>query len=276
MLRHAREGKGLSLDDIAQATRINHKALEDLENDVPLRLPPTYVRAFLKAFAQQVGLDPSEILKLVESASVTVPATEGTQAFSPLREEVNHQATPVPSVEGTAKNNRRQIRGLIIFSSLTAAGLVASLFWLQREHTMQSVQEISFPEIMKEQEAKHTPPAAQSTTDSVQGAPSPQPKPSVIDSLLLEGVAVESTWVRLSSDSAAAKEYSVPPQVRMKWKAAKSFTLTVGNGGGMYFTLNGTRLGTFGQANKPVKDISLSHETLSKPEKPTKPLKKKG
>jgi len=270
MLRHAREEKGLSLDEIAQATRINRKALEAIENDLPLKLPPTYVKAFSKAFAQQVGLDPKEIVKLVEGEHAAPPETGHGQSVSRENEPASRGALFSSSVEGGRRNRRRQIKGLILFSSLSAVGLLASLLWLQRDRTIQNVQEIPFPEAMKEQESKQLPPGWPSGTDSLRRVTSPEQKQVAIDSLTLEGVAIESTWVRLSKDSAATQEFSVPPQLRMKWRAAKSFTLTVGNSGGMYFTLNGVRLGRLGQTNKPVKDIFLSRETLEQPHKEQK------
>ena len=265
MLRHAREEKGLTLDEIAQATRINRKALEDIENDVPLKLPPTYARAFVKAFALQVDLDPVELLKLGEPA-----APPSTNDPEPSRVD---DASSLPHV-GVQKSSQRQVRGVIVISTLTAVGLIAILVWLQREHDAETIQEIPFPEVVREQGAKLSPPLTRPAGDS-SGTSSAAPQQTMIDSLVLEGVAVESTWVRVNIDSAAAKEYSVPPQLRMRWKAKQSFTLSVGNGGGMYFSLNGVRLGTFGQANTVVKDISLSHESLAKIQKLSKQGKKK-
>ena len=64
-------------------------------------------------------------------------------------------------------------------------------------------------------------------------------------------------------------------QVRMRWKAAQFFILTVGNAGGMYFTLNGVRLGTFGQADRPVSDIRLTRKTIERVDKPIREVKKK-
>ena len=82
-LRAAREAQGLSLDDIATSTRINRTFLEELERDVTPKLPPTYVHAFIKAFAREVGLDPE---KLFASAvpPAPPPAAAGGAAPAPV------------------------------------------------------------------------------------------------------------------------------------------------------------------------------------------------
>lgn len=61
-LRAAREGKGLSLEDVAAQTRIPRRHLESLENGDWERLPaPTYTNGFAKSYATVVGLDRVEI-----------------------------------------------------------------------------------------------------------------------------------------------------------------------------------------------------------------------
>jgi cytoskeleton protein RodZ len=58
-LRRAREAKGVSLRDIAAATKISVGALESLERGAFSRLPGgIFSRAFVRAYALEVGLDP--------------------------------------------------------------------------------------------------------------------------------------------------------------------------------------------------------------------------
>lgn len=61
-LKQAREGRGQTLSDISQATRINISFLEALERGDFSILPQPYIRLHLKAYAEQVGLDPKELL----------------------------------------------------------------------------------------------------------------------------------------------------------------------------------------------------------------------
>lgn len=61
-LKKQREAQGLSIDDLFQRTRINPdflRAIESAQFDV---LPDTYVKLFIKKYAQEVGLNVEEIL----------------------------------------------------------------------------------------------------------------------------------------------------------------------------------------------------------------------
>jgi transcriptional regulator with XRE-family HTH domain len=58
-LRSARERKGIGLDAIAQSTKINATLFEALEHDDTSRWPSgIFRRAFMRAYANAVGLDP--------------------------------------------------------------------------------------------------------------------------------------------------------------------------------------------------------------------------
>jgi cytoskeleton protein RodZ len=61
MLRRAREARHLSLEHVARATKIPKSTLAAIEASDVLHLPAAiYTRGFVKAYAQEVGLDPDE------------------------------------------------------------------------------------------------------------------------------------------------------------------------------------------------------------------------
>ncbi len=60
-LKAMRESQGLSLNEVANATRIREPVLVALEEDRYANLPSLYVKSFLGAYAQCLGLDPGEI-----------------------------------------------------------------------------------------------------------------------------------------------------------------------------------------------------------------------
>src|SRR3954471_24688385 len=62
-LRAARERRGLSLRVIADATKISVRALEALERNDISQLPGgIFSRAFVRAYALEVGLDPEQTI----------------------------------------------------------------------------------------------------------------------------------------------------------------------------------------------------------------------
>src|SRR5580765_3257035 len=63
-LREAREKRGVSLRQIATTTRISVMSLEALERSDLSRLPGgIFTRAFVRAYAQEVGLDPERTIQ---------------------------------------------------------------------------------------------------------------------------------------------------------------------------------------------------------------------
>src|SRR6266850_3169409 len=63
-LRDARERRGISLRQIANATKISVAALEALERNDISRLPGgIFSRAFVRSYANEVGLDPEAAIE---------------------------------------------------------------------------------------------------------------------------------------------------------------------------------------------------------------------
>jgi cytoskeleton protein RodZ len=63
-LREARERRGLSLRQIANATKISMMTLEALERNDMKRLPGgIFTRAFVRSYALEVGLDPDQAIE---------------------------------------------------------------------------------------------------------------------------------------------------------------------------------------------------------------------
>jgi cytoskeletal protein RodZ len=74
LLRRARLEKKISLEDLQETTKIRKRYLEAIEDGNYKVLPGSfYVRAFIKSYAEAVGLDPNEVLKLYQSY---LPETE--------------------------------------------------------------------------------------------------------------------------------------------------------------------------------------------------------
>lgn len=65
LLKKARTERKLTLDDLQEMTKIRTAYLEAIEDGDFKRLPGNfYVRAFIKSYAEAVGLDPGEVLRL--------------------------------------------------------------------------------------------------------------------------------------------------------------------------------------------------------------------
>jgi transcriptional regulator with XRE-family HTH domain len=109
-LRAARERAGLTLAEVAQATKVRPGILKEIEADAHDRLPAlTYTLGFVKAYARTVGLDP--------------------QAVALLYKRESQKGEPVPSLVDLQPLEERRLpsRGLVVASSAGALLLVSAL-----------------------------------------------------------------------------------------------------------------------------------------------------
>jgi hypothetical protein len=73
-LRGERERRGIGIDEIEAETRIRAKFLLALEEERFDALPgPAYVRAFVRDYAEQLGLDPQELVNELNARPELVP-----------------------------------------------------------------------------------------------------------------------------------------------------------------------------------------------------------
>ncbi|MFB9273541.1 helix-turn-helix domain-containing protein [Cohnella cellulosilytica] len=94
LLRKAREQRGYTLDDIQEYTKIRKRYLEAIETGEYKVLPGSfYVRAFVKTYAETVGLDAEEVLRLYHKELPQPPSSETVipePMIKPRRRSVQH------------------------------------------------------------------------------------------------------------------------------------------------------------------------------------------
>ncbi len=89
VLQRAREEKGISLDDIQKATKIQRRYLEAIERGHFHVLPGHfYARAFIKSYAEAVGLDPTHILSQYQEDLPAQPPLEQLERLRRRRVDV--------------------------------------------------------------------------------------------------------------------------------------------------------------------------------------------
>ena len=63
-LKARRESQKLSLKKVTDATRIRETVLREFEEDRYMNLPCIYLKSFLSAHAERLGLNPNEVIML--------------------------------------------------------------------------------------------------------------------------------------------------------------------------------------------------------------------
>lgn len=98
ILKNARKEKGLTLDDLQQTTKIQKRYLIAIEEDNFDSLPGKfYVRAFIKQYAETVGLDAEELLAELDTTANTAEAEKETEAKT-RTEAVKREEKPASPV----------------------------------------------------------------------------------------------------------------------------------------------------------------------------------
>ena len=254
-LKRAREARHLSIEDVSDATLINVTFLEAIEQGNTTVLPQTYVRAFIREYANVVGLDPHEIMMRYDLANAEKPPADGAEkqpAIEPreLLEEKKDQKETERSHQGpTAPTLSRFAFPAIL---ILTAGVI--IWNLSRTKEPPSREELPL-EIAAEHHV---------TADSMARrlVPEQSGTGAVPDSLTLRAVLTDSAWVQIVIDDQTPLQYMFRPNRRIDWKAKQRFRLSTGNAGAIDLTLNDKHLGAPGKRRAIIRNMEFNRQTL--------------
>ena len=236
-LKAAREAKKLSLEDIADQTRIPLRHLQNLEAGDWSNLPaPTYTIGFAKSYASAVDLDRTEI-------GDDLRAEMGGQRFESGNTEVFEPADPA----------RTMPKWLVLSAIGAIALLIMVMTWLNNRSLE--------PEAVEEPAAEVTAatPATQAATGPAQ--PAQSPTAAATDQVVL--TATEPAWIQItdggrtlfSGELAAGQSFSVPQNATAPLlKAGKPEALRV--------TVGTATAPPVGPAGRVASDVSLAPADL--------------
>ena len=132
-LREARNAKGYSLDDLQSITKIQKRYLSGIENEEFGSMPGSfYVRAFIKQYAEAVGLDADEMLLLYKDSSGKLE----------LKEEEVQQAPQILSRRSSSRNNRFNEVLPKIIVALFIIVIIAVVYFLNKNNVANKTPEI--------------------------------------------------------------------------------------------------------------------------------------
>ncbi|HXG68802.1 MAG TPA: RodZ domain-containing protein, partial [Blastocatellia bacterium] len=211
-LRSRREARGLTLNDISEATRIGTRFLKAIETDNFSVVPGgIYLRAFIRSFAKEVGLDEDEAMALYQqqvAGTESYPKPEGErgarsskETLSILAEEKTpRRAAPLTYTQPAERPNWSTIiitAGIMIFVAIIVIALV-------RELNKSSV-ESDAPPAASEPAAGEVAPAATETSQPAPQTPEapPEPPASIPSSEPIKVQLAATTgdcWVRYQVD----------------------------------------------------------------------------
>lgn len=262
-LKKTRIEKQVSLMDISASTRINLKFLEALEEGKFAMLPQTYVRAFIREFADAVGLDPVATLKKYDAIQ---PRQHPEREKEKEKEKESHPAPASrPSAPSAPEVSLKPVlafarqNALFVGFVLVAAVFVVYLFRQTSDANPPStIAETPFDNVVRENTAAQPPEEQPVSLPAVT-------QPAAVDSLSLVMATTDSVWMTITLDDTRTMEYLFPAGRRGNWTAKESFTITMGNAGGATFVLNGKDLGSLGRPGAVIRNVRVSAANLNTP-----------
>lgn len=266
-LKELREARGLTHEDICQATKISIVNLEAMESGAFQRLPPpVYSRAYFKAYAKMLDLDEGQITRqyerylaatddhaceeeirkgpakyfcfpkkgILNASIVAVICVSGAllySYFNPTTKDAAIDATlPVRPTEKPLTNIDNPVTladGAVKAPEAVGGGSKKDL--LQSEKG-----QISDPESIT---------AARSETT---GAMPPVQKPAT---LIIR--AREKTWLRIMEDRKEAYQFMLQPGEKIE-RSALLYTVDIGNAGGVSVEYQGKMMDQLGKSGEVV------------------------
>ena len=236
-LREARERRGLSLRQIASATKISLLTLEALERNDIARLPGgIFSRAFVRSYALEVGLDPEETIQEFMGQFPQDSVTAG------------HPTTGLIEDHEALESDRRMATTFLrlIFVSIPLAAIVVYFATAGRRAAVRQVFGVQTSE-----SAAPSRPVAAPQSASVEAADAPvdahfgadrvvvASDPPAVDRLVVQVKAVQRSWVSAIVDGQRAVQRVFQPGDEQTLDVRRDIVLTAGDGGAITVTLNG-------------------------------------
>ncbi|HUP64353.1 MAG TPA: helix-turn-helix domain-containing protein [Thermoanaerobaculia bacterium] len=128
-LRRQREIRGISLREIAEATKVSQRLLEALEKDDYRHLPaPVFARGFVREYARYLGLDADEMVSRYVHHMSSIDDPEFRELPEPLHSERNTGEIPRPYARVD-----RKVWILIVLLAVLIGVILGVRFWLGRQ-----------------------------------------------------------------------------------------------------------------------------------------------
>jgi cytoskeleton protein RodZ len=251
-LRTAREAKGLSIDAIAERTRVQPRALAAIELNDPAALPPRpFGRGFVRAYAEEVGLDPD---RTVRDYFAQFPPAPDISSLPPsvIRSE------PAPPFALSS-----QWTGLAAAVGILALVVTAAVVMGRRGESGAEREAVGTAGRDAARPASNIsrPAGSESgVTDPV--AKSPNAQVAAATPLTLSFTVTRPCWVAATADGARAIYRIVDAGEQQTVTATQEIAIRFGDAGAVSWKINGRQGSALGETGA-VRDLRITPENVA-------------
>lgn len=246
-LRREREIRGISLKEIADATKISRRFLEAIERNDHKTLPaPVFTRGFVREYARYLGLSSEEMVSRYNFAAAGDDRIEQSDHLDRLVHPGPVQSPPPLKKTGFPPAYARIDRNVIV-TALIVAALAAVTWWAVTSKRRRA-------------EAAPPPPVVAVVPRDAgvvaRAALGEAPNAPVDDNRLhLTMEVTQNAWITLEVDGETAVNEELLAGTTRTFDADRHFRFrTIGNAAGLTLTLNGKKLPALGRDGEVVRN----------------------
>jgi cytoskeletal protein RodZ len=244
-LREARERRHMSLRQVANATKISLAVLESLERNDITRLPGgIFSRAFVRAYAAEVGLDPDQVTQ------------EFIEQFPDDSVTAGHPTSRRFDAEEAHESDRRTAS---VFVKLVTASIPVALLVIYfgrparvtPQRVSEPVQSRSAADSVREPPPPAVPPAP-APVAAIPEKAEPSREASPPERLTVVVSSTVACWTTAMADGRRVLDRELQPDERQVLEVSTELVLTGCDGAALNLTLNGARARSLGPPGEVV------------------------
>ena len=266
LLEHKRKERGLSLEEVEQATKIRKRYLTGLEREDYAVLPDAvYARGFLKTYANYLGLDGEALSQQLKNS--TKSQRERGSDYDPTPESDFEQPLITPS--GLRATQKRKVSNSAIVTVMVAvlalAAVIGALYFVGRGVQTTKENDPAQGEAPPRQEQQNVaggekaPEAGQAKEGAVESKATGDEKPAVAkqdappDTLrVLVNVRERPSWILIRTDGERAYKQVAEPGFSETFEAEQRLFIKSGDAGAVWVEINGQDAGALGESGEIV------------------------
>ena len=241
ILRREREKQGLTIADIEQGTSIRGLYIEHIERGNIKELPGlVYAKGFVRNYAKFLRLNAEQLVQQFaeENGSAPVPppvesparrislSNVGDESLSEI--SIGQQSSSYAGIFG------KLAAGIVVLAALVGGG--AAVISAINAPAREAVQ----PPVKAEQPAAAPAAAPANPPDTQKSA----------DGVRVSVTLTERCWTEVSVDGKSVFEGIIEKGKTENWQGKESVVIRAGNAGALDVTLNGKKLGKFGDSGE--------------------------
>lgn len=250
-LRREREIRGISVKEIADATKISRRFLDAIERNEHKTLPaPVFTRGFVREYARYVGLNTDEIVDRYNHAVALDDRIEKPPQLQKYAQVPPRDITPRPQPKRGIPRVFASIDGNVVIAFVILVALSGAAWWAVRYSRA-------------ERDAAETVPPVTRSSSSPVSAPPPVAPAEDDSSLRLAVEVVGNSWVTLEADGATVLNAEMTAGESRAFEARDAFRFrTIGNAAGLKLTLNGSEIPPLGEEGTVIRNRVLDRALL--------------